>query len=170
MAEKQYNYIYSKLVSGRDDVVGMLAYSIYKQHKIEFIEDFKKSKNGTAPTDSDIENFIMSSVTPSQLDKYRESAVTILSETVADAVQDELSNIDYDFKKSMEPVVKKHTYSAGKTILLNVIGSFVFSIILVIIFLLGYTTESGLRNKTKAVIETIREVQNEQAGDSTQVK
>ncbi len=55
-------------------------------------------------------------------------------------------------------------------IFLNVIGSFVFSIILVIIFLLGYTTESGLRNKTKAVIETIQEVQNEQMGDSTQIK
>ena len=41
MNEKQYNFIYSKLITGKDDVVGMLAYSIYKQHKIEFIEDFK---------------------------------------------------------------------------------------------------------------------------------
>jgi len=68
MAEKQYNYIYSKLVSSPEDVIGLLAYSIYKQHKIEFIEDFKKKK-GYAPTDADIEGFIMSSVTQSQLEK-----------------------------------------------------------------------------------------------------
>ena len=165
MAEKQYNYIYGKLVSSPEDVIGLLAYSIYKQHKIEFIEDFKKKK-GSAPTDADIENFIMSSVTQSQLEKYRESANTILSETVADAVQDEMGRMSLDFQNVIEPVVKKHSSSWIKTVLLNVIGSFVFSIILVIIFLFGYTTESSLRNKTKAVVETIQGIQT----DSTQIK
>lgn len=165
MEEKQYNYIYGKLVSDPEDVIGLLAYSIYKQHKIEFIEDFKKKK-GSAPTDADIENFIMSSVTQSQLEKYRESANTILSETVADAVQDEMGRMSLDFQNVIEPVVKKHSSSWFKTVLLNVIGSFVFSIILVIIFLLGYTTESSLRNKTKVVVETIQGIQT----DSTQIK
>ena len=165
MAEKQYNYIYSKLVSGSEDVIGLLAYSIYKQHKIEFIEDFKKKK-GSAPTDADIVGFIMSSETPSQLEKYRESANTILSETVADAVQNEMERISFDFQNAIEPVVKKHSYSWVKTVFLNVLGSFVFSILLVIVFLFGYTTESSLRNKTKAVIETIQGIQP----DSVQTK
>lgn len=148
MAEKQYNYIYSQLVKDKNDVVGMLAYSIYKQHKIEFIEDFKKKKKG-APTDSDIENFIMSSVTPSQLEKYRESANAVLSEIVASSVQKELMSVDYEVQKAVEPIVKKHSCSSGKTIILNIAASFIFSIILVIIFMLGYTTESGLRKKQK---------------------
>lgn len=165
MAEKQYNYIYSQLVSNPEDVIGLLAYSIYKQHKIEFIEDFKKKK-GSTPTDADIENFILSSVTPSQLEKYKESANTILSETVADAVQDEMGRMSFDFQNAIEPVVKKHSSSWIKTVLLNVLGSFFFSIILVIVFLFGYTTENSLRNKTKAVIETIQGVQT----DSIQIK
>lgn len=165
MAEKQYNYIYRHLVSSPEDLIGLLAYSIYKQHKIEFIEDFKKKK-GCAPTDADIEGFIMSSVTPSQLEKYKESANTILSETVADAVQDEMERMSFDFQNAIEPVVKKHSSSWFKTVLLNVLGSFVFSIILVIIFLFGYTTENNLRNKTKAVVETIQGIQT----DSTQIK
>lgn len=154
--EKQYNYIYSKLVSNQADVVGMLAYSIYKQHKIEFIKDFKQKK-GFAPTDTDIDNFIMSSVTASQLEKYKESAVAILSETVATNVQEELSKMTFDFQEAIEPVVEKHSYSCGKTILLNVMGSLAFSVILAIIFMLGYTTESDLRTKTKAFVETIRD-------------
>lgn len=169
MAEKQYNYIYSKLVSSPEDVIGLLAYSIYKQHKIEFIEDFKKKK-GSAPTDADIENFIMSSVTQSQLEKYKESANAILSETVADAVQDEMERMSFDFQNAIEPVVKKHSYSWFKTISLNIVGSFVFSVLLVIFFLFGYTTESGLRKKTKAVIETVLDAQTVQISDSTQIK
>ena len=167
MAEQPFCSIYDKLITGKDDVIGMLAYSIYKQHKIEFIEDFKRKK-GKCPEDSDFEYFIMSSVAPSQLKKYRESARAILSENVAAAVQDELLRIDIDFQKSIDSVVKRHTddvekvvekhaISNWKTIGLNIASSFLFSILLVIVFIFGFTTESGLRKKTKAVIETIHE-------------
>ena len=134
MAEQPFYSIYDKLITGKDDVIGMLAYSIYKQHKIEFIEDFKRKK-GKCPEDSDFEYFIMSSVAPSQLKKYRESARAILSENVAAAVQDELLRIDIDFQKSIDSVVKRHTddvekvvekhaISNWKTIGLNIASSF----------------------------------------------
>lgn len=179
MAEQPFYSIYDKLITGKDDVIGMLAYSIYKQHKIEFIEDFKRKK-GKCPEDSDFEYFIMSSVTPSQLKKYRESARAILSENVAAAVQDELLRIDIDFQKSIDSVVKRHTddvekvvekHSASnlKTIGLNIASSFLFSILLVIVFIFGFTTESGLRTKTKAVIETIHESQAVHPVDSTSI-
>ena len=137
--------------------------------KEQKIEDFKKKKNA-APTDSDIENFIMSSVTSSQLEKYRESANAVLSEIVANSVQTELMSVDYEIQKAVEPVVKKHSCSSSKTIFLNIVASFIFSVLLVIIFMFGYTTESGLRKKTKAVIETIQDAQTEQISDSTQIR
>lgn len=31
------NFIYSKLVRDDDDIIGMVAYGIYKKHKIEFM-------------------------------------------------------------------------------------------------------------------------------------
>ena len=179
MAEQPFYSIYDKLITGKDDVIGMLAYSIYKQHKIEFIEDFKRKK-GKCPEDSDFEYFIMSSVTPSQLKKYRESARAILSENVAAAVQDELLRIDIDFQKSIDSVVKRHTddvekvvekhaISNWKTIGLNIASSFLYSILLVIVFIFGFTTESGLWTKTKAVIETIHESQAVHPVDSTSI-
>ena len=33
----RYNFIYEKLVTAEDDVLGLIAYGIYKQHKIEFV-------------------------------------------------------------------------------------------------------------------------------------
>ena len=42
---RKYNFIYSKLVDDKDDIVGHIAYSLYKNEKIEFIEAFKKENS-----------------------------------------------------------------------------------------------------------------------------
>ncbi len=39
---RQYNYIYKKLVNSEDDLIGLIAYGIYKKHKIEFIEQIQE--------------------------------------------------------------------------------------------------------------------------------
>lgn len=36
------NLIYSKLVEDDADIIGMVAYGIYKRHKIEFIDSIRK--------------------------------------------------------------------------------------------------------------------------------
>ena len=41
----KYNYIYEKLVTANDDVLGLIAYGIYKQHKIEFITKIKEEQH-----------------------------------------------------------------------------------------------------------------------------
>lgn len=43
--DNQYNYIYEKLVTSEDDVLGLIAYGMYKQHKIEFISKIKEDNN-----------------------------------------------------------------------------------------------------------------------------
>lgn len=37
----KYNFIYKELVSADDDLVGLIAYGIYKKHKIEFYNQDK---------------------------------------------------------------------------------------------------------------------------------
>lgn len=41
--QRNYNFIYSKLVESENDLIGHIAYSLYKQQKIQHIEDFKKT-------------------------------------------------------------------------------------------------------------------------------
>ncbi len=38
---KKFNFIYEELVSDRNDIIGHVAYSIYKQDKIDFIKSKK---------------------------------------------------------------------------------------------------------------------------------
>ena len=39
--ERNYNFIYSKLVKKNEDLIGHIAYSLYKKSKIEYIEKIK---------------------------------------------------------------------------------------------------------------------------------
>lgn len=41
MADGCYNHIYSVLVENEQDTLGIIAYSLYKRQKIEFIQAFK---------------------------------------------------------------------------------------------------------------------------------
>lgn len=40
---RQYNFIYSKLVESETDIIGHIAYSLYKTDKIDFINKFKSN-------------------------------------------------------------------------------------------------------------------------------
>ena len=53
---RRYNYIYSKLVTAENGLTGFVAYCLYKQKKVAWIEQFKKSHNNTPPTDKQIED------------------------------------------------------------------------------------------------------------------
>lgn len=46
---RRYSYIYSKLVTDPNGLTGVIAYCLYKQEKIAWIEDFKKSHNDIPP-------------------------------------------------------------------------------------------------------------------------
>lgn len=53
---KKYNYIYSQLVEDKTDIIGHIAYALYKAGKIDCIIQFKK-EHGCEPTETDIETF-----------------------------------------------------------------------------------------------------------------
>ena len=59
---RQYNYIYKKLVNSEDDLIGLIAYGIYKKHKIEFIEQIQEEYK-REPTDEECSSFFISSTT-----------------------------------------------------------------------------------------------------------
>ena len=89
--ENQYNYIYEKLVTSEDDVLGLIAYGMYKQHKIEFISKIKEDNN-REPTQYEYNSFFAASTTESQLNNYRNQAEALLSETVANIANEELGH------------------------------------------------------------------------------
>jgi hypothetical protein len=76
MTEGRYNYIFSALVNDEDDILGQLAYSVYKRQKIEYIQTFK-TRNGIEPQDHDLVAFHDISNSHSQLEAYRAQATRL---------------------------------------------------------------------------------------------
>lgn len=74
-----YNYIYSKLVADESDLIGRLAYSIYKQHKIEFIESHQ-AEHGRDPSEAEFSAFYRATNTNHELESYRQRATGLFDE------------------------------------------------------------------------------------------
>jgi hypothetical protein len=69
-----YNKVYEKLVETDKDYVGMLAYSIYKKQKQEYIKEYRLTHNGDRPNQEEVKNFHSLAIQPSQLEMYRKQA------------------------------------------------------------------------------------------------
>lgn len=74
--QKEFNNIYQKLVSDKNDIVGHIAYSLYKQDKINFIKD--KEENEITITDAELIPFHELSSTDSSIESYTIKAELIL--------------------------------------------------------------------------------------------
>ena len=103
--DRKYNSIYNKLVQSDKDLVGLVAYAIYKRHKIEFVSGVKRSKE-REPTDEECEVFFAASMADSQINKYRSEAKTLLSEVVANTKKEEIEQFEAEMLSNYQENIK----------------------------------------------------------------
>ena len=83
----QYYWIYKDLVKDamskdKHDIVGYIAYSIYKREKIEHIEDLKKKNGGKEPTFEELEPFRM--MADQRKDEYIKAANRVIQQYITE--------------------------------------------------------------------------------------
>jgi hypothetical protein len=157
---RKYNFIYKKLVESEDDLVGLVAYGIYKQHKIAFINDFKEN-NKREPNDSEFEVFFLVSTTLDQLRKYRDQAETLVSELVSNTILEEIQSFENDmlnkYEEKIEKAVKNNVPSNTKSIIIgtgsSIIGAIILSIVMIGFYLYGNTIDKNRLEDIKEFIE-----------------
>lgn len=77
--EVERNPIFDALVgTGEEDVAGLVAYSIYKQNKRAWLDDFIKA-TGRAPTEAETRSYIIGESTERRLAIYRRLAASTLA-------------------------------------------------------------------------------------------
>lgn len=76
--EAERNPIFDALVGPDEDVTGLVAYSIYKQNKRAWLDDFIKA-TGRAPTDAESRAYIIGESTERRLNTYRHLAASTLA-------------------------------------------------------------------------------------------
>lgn len=156
-----YNFIYEKLVTAENDLVGLIAYGIYKKHKIEYITRIKE-ESGREPTDDECRSFFAFSTAPSQLANYRSQAETMLLETVGNIANEELERYESDMLRNYKKEIASCIPSNGKTFLTSIcagiISTLLFTLIAGLFYFMGETSDRSTRNKTKELMETIHEM------------
>jgi len=165
--DQKYNFIYEKLVHSEDDLVGLVAYGIYKKHKIEVITQIKESE-GREPNPDECHSFFVSSTTESQLKKYRNDAESLLSDMVMNAAGEEIKAYEDEMLREYQTNIKKVLPSNAKSISLSVLAAFIFSIIAGLFFFLGSTSEKSTNETVNKVIDKVKTLSQENAhNDST---
>ena len=76
-AESDRNPVFEQLVAGDVDIVGLIAYSIYKQNKRDWLIAFRRAKS-RAPTEDEASAYIIGESTPRRLATFRHLAQATL--------------------------------------------------------------------------------------------
>ncbi len=123
-----YSFIFSSIVQNDNDFVGMVAYTLYKRQKIEWIAQFIKDHNNTHPTDAEVEDgFAKFSNMPSQINAYREQAVDLLDAFLDEALYEQV--IDARLKAKDDAVVRAVKKSFWASIGENLVAGLLSSLI-----------------------------------------
>lgn len=162
MQPRKFNYIYSHLVDGKNDIVGHIAYGLYKADKINWIEEFKRKHNGQAPTEEDLEPFHEFSSRESSKTGYINEANSIiatfiritLNDTVEDARREILTTQQDILSKIIEPLKPP---SKGKqfftSLTNNVLSTIVVTVLTLLLFLLIFMAKIGTKETFEKALD-----------------
>jgi hypothetical protein len=107
--ERKFSFMYSELVSSPEDMVGHIAYSLYKSNKIKFIEQFKAENGDKTPEESDLEAF--HKATKSLAPALRIQAEQILTSFTELMLQDAIGEIEKNqenvLRQIIQPIIPK---------------------------------------------------------------
>jgi hypothetical protein len=75
--DRSYNRVYEALVRSDDDLVGLVAYSLYKQHKRDWLIKFRQVR-GVDPDPDQLDAFLLGERLPEQVARYHQAAAEAL--------------------------------------------------------------------------------------------
>lgn len=128
--QKQFNYIYDELVSDSDDIAGIIAYSVYKRQKIEWIKKFKEDHEGRDPTEDELRNFTGISTSPAQLEFYKSEAAFLTQNFLSDVLEEDLIEREASFFRSkVSTELTRIRPSFWRDVFAGAIGALVFVMI-----------------------------------------
>jgi len=141
---RKFNFIYDKIVQGDKDLAGIIAYSVYKKHKIEIIEKIKQKKGGDNILESELEAFVELSNTDTQVESYRNEAKNVLKTYSDILLKEKLDDIELYYKK-------KAVGNFFNGVWQSVVGSIVFTLLIGVLIILLWSTKVG----AKEVLENV---------------
>ena len=81
----EHNVVFTSLVKADDDIVGLVAYSIYKQNKYDWLQAYGRLE-ARMPDAAEVQSYLLGESTPRRLATYRHLAQAVLDGRGLDSV------------------------------------------------------------------------------------
>ena len=150
-AKDGYNFIFSKLVDDSNDILGIIAYSFYKQQKIEFIRDFE-TQHSRQPTDDEMRVFYVTSNSDASLESYNAKAEALTREFINAVIGAELEQIQEESDKELTSRVKSLKPSFWSGVAQNVFASLLFLILIGLVLFVAWSSKFGMTQAVEQVM------------------
>lgn len=111
----EYNWIYEQLVQDENDLVGAIAYILYKQHKIEFIKRVEDDC-GMSPTSEQWQEFHRSTCLESSILNYQKRAEDLVNQFLRNMLSGHIQHLEAEAEQRMAAQVELITNSLKEKI------------------------------------------------------
>ncbi|WP_068717141.1 hypothetical protein [Vibrio tritonius] len=101
--KKTYNTVYEKLVDDEYDLVGQIAYCMYKLNKQKYIRAYEQ-EHQQKPSDKEMQVYVSCSELP-KLKLYQEQAEKLVSTVLEQAVSEREAELSKEFEKKLKKFV-----------------------------------------------------------------
>lgn len=146
-----YNYIYSELVEDSDDILGIIAYSFYKQQKIEFIRAFQE-KHSRHPSDDELKVFYITSNSPASFASYKTKAEVLAREFVDAVVGEQLQEMQEKSDFELTKRVKNLRPNFWQGVAQNIFASLLFVLLIGVVLFVSWSSKYGATQAVEQVI------------------
>jgi hypothetical protein len=154
MSRDEYNFIYKELVADESDILGRLAYSLYKQQKIEYILAFQE-KNGIAPVNSDLTAFHGVSNSASQLASYRNQAAKLALGFLDTSLANEARELEELYSAKADHEIRSARPGFWKGVAQSLIGSGMFALLIGCFVFFTWSLKQGPRQVIEQVFDVV---------------
>lgn len=143
--------MYHLLVEDEYDIIGHIAYALYKEEKLVFVREYKESHGGKCPSDEDMQVFALSCKNETAAEKYKTIATSILGNFIDASLSEAMNKAEIELKenqmsdlrevvKDLKPMSIPYAYLHG--IAQGIIGTIIGAIALgAVIFFLKFQGE-----------------------------
>ncbi len=126
------NHMFESLVTSDDDVVGMVAYSLYKLSKRDWIANFSQ-ENGRSPSKDECDEYVKKMM-PRDIDRLRVLAEGIMSEYGGVVLADAYSEIREEAREDEIICQIQKQGAFWKQVGTGLFSAFLFALILILLY------------------------------------
>jgi uncharacterized membrane protein YebE (DUF533 family) len=96
--------MYAKLVDGEDDILGHIAYSVYKNQKSSLLKELNEEKLSDSEIEDKLDVFHRFVSAPEQIILYEEKAVTLSQDFITAALSDYIKEQEQEMEEKLTQI------------------------------------------------------------------